>query len=172
MRIIGPPSAALDDVRAVLLQDARVHPRFTAEMLDPLWEEAELYGLDPVGVIAQSYKETAAGVYPGKVRPEFYNTAGIKIRHQTLFPGVTDGDNPLAHAMFPSWFVGARAHAQHLAAYAGLRLEDHEIVDPRFTYVVGRYALENFEELGGGHWAPSPTYGVDLVAVARKLQGA
>lgn len=157
----------------VLAKDAAAHSRFMGEMFDPLWEEALVYGIDPVGVVAQAYKETGGGQFAGKVRPEFYNPAGIKIRHQALFPGITDGDNPLAHAMFPNWAVGAAAHVQHLSAYAGMRLDagPEVIVDPRYTYVVGKYRLENFEELGG-RWAPSLSYGVEIVAIARRLQGA
>jgi hypothetical protein len=130
-----------------------------------------MYGIDPVGVVAQSHKETGGGKFGGKARPEFYNTCGLKIRHQPLFPGVTDGDNPLAHAMFASWQVGAVAHVQHLRAYAGWPVPDTDlVVDPRYVFVIGRYACEDFAELGG-KWAPSASYGTELETVARQLQG-
>jgi len=137
-------------------------------MFDPLWAAALKYGVDPVGVIAQSGKETGWGNFGGNVRPEFYNTAGIKIRWQNLYPGVTDDDKPLAHSMFASWAVGAEAHVQHLRAYAGWPVTDQLIVDPRYVFVT-QHRCENFEELGG-KWAPALSYGPELVAIARSLQ--
>lgn len=171
MRIIGPPSALLQTVLAAISATPNVHPRFRDEMVTPLWDAGLQYGIDPVGMVAQSAKETGWGNFGGNVRPEFYNTAGIKIRHQNLFPGVTSGDNPLAHTMFPNWEVGAEAHAQHLRAYAGWPIRDgRKIVDPRYVFVNENLKLENFEDLGG-KWAPSSQYGIELVAIARVLQG-
>lgn len=168
MRIIGPPSADRETVRSNL-STMSLHARFLGEMFLPLWEAALAYDIDPVGVIAQSYKETGGGVFGGKVKPEFYNTCGLKIRHQPLFPGLTDGDNPLAHQMFPSWSVGAVAHVQHLRAYAGWPVADL-VVDPRYVFVIGKHIVESFAELGG-KWAPSPSYGTELETIARQLQG-
>jgi hypothetical protein len=167
VRIIGPSTADKASV-AGRLAGMGGDKRFVGEMLNPLWSAAERYGIDPAGVVAQSYKETGGGKFGGKVKPEFYNTCGLKIRHQNLYPGVTDGDNPLAHAMFPSWEVGAEAHVQHLRAYAGWPVTDL-IVDPRYVLVIGRHACESFAELGG-KWAPTASYGTELVAIARKLQ--
>lgn len=166
MRIIGPPSATLAIVTAAIQGRAGVAPLFIEDMLPVLWAAGLKYGIDPVGMVAQSAKETNWGNFTGKVQPEFYNTSGIKIRHQALFPGITDGNSPLAHTMFPNWETGAEAHAQHLRAYAGWPVDDL-IVDPRYVYV--RASLENFEELGG-KWAPSPSYGTELVSIARTLQ--
>lgn len=152
------------NVRATL----GVHPRFADEMFPALWDAAVTCGVDPVGLIAQAAKETRWGNYGGKVRPEFHNTCGLK-NGSSLFPGVDDLDNPLAHARFANWEVGALAHAQHLAAYAGARPPFGLIVDPRFELVAGKSRLENFEELSG-KWAPSTTYGPELVKIARALQ--
>lgn len=168
MRILGPPSASVEVVK-LNLHTLNYHPRFEQEMLKPLWEEAVFGGVDPVGVIAQAYKETGGGHYTGKVRPEFYNTCGLKIRHQNLFPGITDGDNPLAHQMFPSWTMGAKAHVQHLCAYAGKPIDTFELVDPRYGYVYGKHWCETFEELGG-KWAPAADYGVLVVKLAQTLR--
>lgn len=165
MRIIGPPSAP----RGTISLPAGTTALFRDSIVPALWEAAVDYGIDPVGVIAQSYKETGGGTFKGKVKPEFCNPCGLKNR-VSLFPGVDDLDNPLAHARFASWAVGAEAHVQHLCAYAGQPLRGELVVDPRYDFVVGRYALENFEDLSG-KWAPSPTYGPDLVVIARKLQG-
>ena len=168
MRIIGPASASRETVLARVNATPNVHARFASEMFPALWSAALFYGVDPVGMVAQSAKETGWGRFTGNVRPEFFNTAGIKIRYQNLFPGVTDGDRPLAHAMFANWSVGAVAHAQHLRAYTGWPVDDL-IVDPRYVYVKPELKLENFEDLGG-RWAPSTQYGVELVAIARSLQ--
>ena len=45
------------------------------------------------------------------------------------------------------------------------------IVDPRATFVVGKYRVETFEELGG-KWAGSATYGQEVVALAEELKAA
>lgn len=168
MRIIGPPSASYglvhDRLYAMALQ-GRVHDRFVSQMLDPLWECAGAYGIDPVGVVAQSFKETGAGKFGGRITEQWYNTCGLKIRHPGIVPAA-DGDAPLAHAMFASWDVGALAHVQHICAYTGQpvsQLQNVPIVDPRYDLVIGS-RLENWSELGG-HWAPSPTYGTEIEAL-------
>jgi Mannosyl-glycoprotein endo-beta-N-acetylglucosaminidase len=170
MRIIGPPSATVETVTAVIAARIGVAPRFITSIVPPLWAAALRYGIDPVGAVAQSAKETGWGNFGGNVKPEFYNTGGIKIRHTALFPGITDGDRPLAHQMFPNWEAGAEAHVQHLRAYTGWPVTDRLIVDPRYTYVSTTLRLENFENLGG-KWAPSLSYGIELVTIASTLQG-
>jgi hypothetical protein len=172
MRIIGPPSATPALVMHNLMKDNPA-PRFVGEIFPPLWDAAQRLFIDPVGVIAQAYKETGGGTFTRKVKPWFYNTGGIQIRHKdevTKLLGTTDPEHPLLHAMFPSWEAGALAHVQHLRGYAGWPVTDM-VVDPRYVYVVNRHQVENFEELGGT-WAPSPTYGTELVAIARRLQSA
>lgn len=170
MRIIGPPSADKAVVASALAAKP-INTRFLGEMFDPLWTAAVAHTIDPVCMIAQAYKETAGGEFTGRVKPEHRNTCGLKVRYQNAYPGITDGDNPLAHAMFASWEVGATAHAQHLRAYAGWALPgDALIVDPRYTYVIGKRRCETFAELGG-LWAPSETYGQEVEFIARQLQG-
>jgi hypothetical protein len=165
MRILGPPTATLAQVT-----ERAPGGLFRSSMLLPLWSAAFDRGVDPVGVIAQAMKETGNGTYTGQVKPQFYNTCGLKVRHLGMFPEA-DGDRPLAHQMFPNWRVGAIAHVQHLLAYAGVAVNHEPIVDPRYDWVFGKYAAVHFEELSG-KWAPSKTYGQELVAIARKLQGA
>ena len=167
MRIIGPPSVDRTTMaQSPVLADS--HLRFGAQIAPALWDECVALGIDPVGAIAQSYKETGGGTFRGKVTPEHYNTGGIKVRHLGYGGPSTLGDEQLAHAAFASWTIGARAHAQHLAAYAGATLLDRDIVDPRYWLVDRSKWIETFEELGG-KWAPSPTYGTELVAIARRL---
>lgn len=165
MNIIGAPSASYDAVASRVPRG-----RFHDEMFDPLWSAAVDRGVDPVGVVAQSMKETGNGSFGGQVKPQFYNTCGLKVRHLGIYPEV-NGDLPLAHQMFPNWRVGAIAHVQHLMAYAGHAVNHEPIVDPRYVWVIGKHSAVHFEELGG-KWAPSSGYGSELVAIARKLRGS
>lgn len=175
MRIIGPPSASLNRVTTALsAMGTSVNPTFITQMVPQLWEAGVSYGIDPVGLIAQSAKETGYGNFRGAVHPEFCNPCGLKVASlavvKTLIP-TTNDDHPLMHAQFPSWRVGALAHAQHVRAYAGWPLQPEEfIVSPRYFLVVTKYALQNWSEFGNGKWAPSPTYGTEVEQIMGKLQ--
>jgi N-acetylmuramoyl-L-alanine amidase len=170
MRIIGPPTADLSTVRANLAR-LGANTLFLDEILPAVWQAALHYAVDPVGAVAQSAKETGFGKFPGKVKPEYHNTCGLKRREELrrLYPGITDGDNPLAHADFPSWEVGAIAHIQHLRRYAGAPVAG-PILDPRYHLVSDRSRCENFADLNG-RWAGSggTTYGTDVEAIAARL---
>lgn len=174
MRIIDHPSEDKAAVFARLREGAvSVHTRFLAEMFEPLWTAAVRYAVDPVGVVAQSVKETGGGYFPRKVQPWFHNTCGLRVRYidnVVSLLGTDDREHPLTHQMFGSWEEGALAQVQHLRAYAGCPVPDDEVVDPRYRYVVGKHTLVDFEELGG-NWAGSATYGVEVVEIARRLQG-
>jgi N-acetylmuramoyl-L-alanine amidase len=166
MRIIGPPSAAWDTVRANLPTEATA--LFRDQMLPALWNAAESLTVDPVGVVAQSGKETGWGKFGGNVRPWFYNPAGIKIRHVGEMDETT-GDRPLAHQIFWSWDVGALAQVHHLRAYAGWPVPGLEM-SPRAVWVVGKHRCENWADLGG-RWAPSASYGAEIETTMRRLAG-
>jgi len=172
-RIIGPASASREAVWAALADPARnVTPLFLEQMFPVLWVVAEDYGIDPVGVVAQSGKETGWGRFAGLVRPAFHNTCALKLAEdqQAMFPGITDGDRPLAHAIFPSWWVGAEAHVQHLRAYAGWPVSS-TIVDPRYELALSRTPdrwVEQFSGLGG-RWAPSTTYGTQIETIMDEI---
>lgn len=149
------------------------HQRFFAEMLPALWDEATAYAVCPVGVVAQSYHETAGGRFTGKVRPEFRNTCGLKLREdQREFHPETFGDMPLAHAQFASWWIGARAHVQHLRAYAGSPVPIDEVVDPRYD-LIGPPYCEHFADLNG-RWAgrAGNTYGDTIERLMGQLMAA
>lgn len=164
MNILSPATATKDTVLGNL--QSSVTELFRITMFPCLWAAAEANGINPVGMIAQSGKETGWGTYTGQVTAQFYNTAGIKVRHQDLFPGITTGDNPLAHQMFANWECGALAHAQHLLAYCG-KDATGLIVDPRYTLVNAPFVTQ-WSELGG-RWAPSPTYGTEIQAMIGML---
>lgn len=179
MRILGGASGTWDAVYGRLLDMPEVTDLFRAEMFNPLWRAADAYHVDPVGVIAQAGKETGWGSFRGAVKPWFRNTCGLKVADvaevKKLIPTILD-DHPLCHAQFGSWAAGAAAHVQHLRAYAGwpVRFDDTDLplLDPRYhllkAYLAPGKGLTHFEELGG-RWAPSPTYGAEIVATARNL---
>lgn len=161
-----------DHIYQAVASKPGVHPRFLNEMFPALWAAAEKYGIDPVGMIAQSGKETSWGNFGGKVRPEFFNTAGNKISpaQQRLFPGITDGDNPLAHAMFASWKVGAEVQAQHLRRYAGMPVQPETLlVAPRYTAVAEANTHCVYWADLGGKWAPSLSYGQEIEQIMVSL---
>lgn len=169
---MAPPSATHETVLANL--SPRAHPRFAAEIFPELWQAALEYDHDPVGMVAQSAKETDWWNYTGRVQPWFYNTAGIKVRHVRIVMamlGTDDQDHPLVHQQFPNWRVGAVAHAQHLRAYVGSPFVGL-VVDPRYT-LVGPPFVTTWTELSG-RWdggGPDSTYGRDIEAIMVRLRG-
>jgi N-acetylmuramoyl-L-alanine amidase len=167
MRIIGPASATLDKVRANLTAMGAT-PLFINDILPQVWVAAERQYLDPVGLVAQSYKETGGGKFGRATTPKHFNTCGLKNYDVT---GQAD-DDPNAHAKFPpGWVVGAMAHAQHVRAYAGWPVSQFEVIlSPRYVWVVGKYKLQNWSEFGGGRWAPSVTYGAEIEVLMARLQ--
>jgi hypothetical protein len=95
---------------------------------------------------------------------EWRNTAGIK----TAAGG---GDNdPHAHQRFETWADGARAQINHLAAYVGL--QPVGTPHPRY-WTVQRLpwagSITTVEELGA-RWAPSGTYGTDIVRMVEEAR--
>ena len=168
---MGPPTADLNGVLKKLVV-LGANDLFVGTIAPEVWRAALRYGIDPVGAVAQSAKETAYGKFGRAVDARWRNTCGLKVRENNLFPGVTDGENPLAHAQFGSWQVGALAHAHHLRAYAGCPIEGEPVLSPRYDFVIGQHRLLNFEDFGGGRWAPAPDYGIRLVEIANKMIGA
>lgn len=142
-------------IASVVAIDARNRDRFVNEMLSPLVVEAMRYGVDPAVILAQSIHETGWGEFGGVVLPHFHNTCGLKT-------GSGGGNyDPDAHQRFPNWQAGARAHAQHLCAYAGRKHDDLELT-PR-AYLVREankyHGVADTVEKLGGRWAPSSSYG-------------
>lgn len=165
MRIIGPPTAEHPTVRANLSR-LGANDLFLNDILPAVWQSALHYAVDPVGAVAQSFKETGGGKFGGRVKPQFYNTCGLKIRNLGFDPLASD-DQPFAHQIFPSWEVGAIAHIQHLRAYANCPVGG-TVVDPRYWLVVGKHRCLHFADLGT-RWAPSAAYGTEIEATAARL---
>ena len=143
---------------------------FVDEIIPALYDAARAarrenggVGPDAALLVAQSAKETGWGRFTGVLTPAFRNTAGIKTRS-----GGGDFD-PEAHERFLTWADGARAHANHLAAYTGQR----PVGMPH-----GRYhtvmtlswagTIRTVEQLGA-RWAPNAAYGVDIVRMLADL---
>jgi hypothetical protein len=168
MRIMGPPSEQWDVLQRLLVKEAAA-PLFIDEIAPAIWEACSRYGIDAVGAIAQSAKETDWGKFTGTVPPSFYNVAGIKIHpaNQKLKPGVTDGDNLLAHDQFGSWWQGALAQAHHLRAYTGWGVPERDVAHARYWAVLGNHHITDFIQLSN-RWAGTG-YGEGIVSIASRL---
>ena len=177
MLILNKPSATQEQCQEWINNVPNAHP--LAEALIPsLWGSAIKNGIDPVVLIAQAMKETGYFNFKGVIRPNFCNTCGLKITK-----GGGDQD-PGAHNRFEYWEDGIQAHADHLALYAGAPNfpkyspdcashpnEQYKVngttTDPRhFTYLYGK--CKTVESLGG-NWAPSLSYGEDIIQMAQQI---
>lgn len=169
--IVAPDSANLETAQK-WATSKRAHDRFVNDILPALYAAAQESreghagrGIDFAVVAAQSAKETGWGRFGGVLDASFHNTAGIKT-------GAGGGDfDPDAHQRFPSWAEGARAHVNHLSAYVCL----HPVGEPHARYDTVRRlswagTITTVEELGA-RWAPSGSYGTDIVAMVRELAG-
>lgn len=177
MRIINEPRATLEQCLVWIDTIKTAHPLAKA-LIPILYESAIKNGIDPTILIAQAMKETGYFQYKGVLRPDFCNTCGLKVTK-----GGGDQD-PGAHMRFEYWEDGIMAHSDHLALYAGAigfpkyspECASHPnekyknngtTKDPRhFTYLYGK--CPNVEDLGG-NWAPSKTYGEDIVRMANQI---
>ncbi|MDL2310550.1 cell wall-binding repeat-containing protein [Peptostreptococcaceae bacterium OttesenSCG-928-C18] len=146
-------------------------------------------GIDPAVVYTQSAKETGYMKFGGVLDISYYNPCGMK---NSAGGGDYDGE---AHKRFKNWNDGIYAQVDHLALYAGQKnfpkfsqeLYDHYIktgstssannllnykkngttTDPRhFSFLLGK--ATTVESLGE-NWAPSATYGEDIVRMMNDL---
>ena len=131
-------------------------------LADIYWTLAPKAGVDPVVAYAQAAKETGYGKFGGVIDETYHNPCGIKTSE--------GGGNydPRAHQRFASWEDGVSAHIDHLALYAGAPgYPKKGTLDPRhFPYLLG--TAKTVEQLGG-KWAPSATYGTDIVRLMHEL---
>ncbi len=120
------------------------------------WQLAPERNIRPEVLYAQSSRETGNGHFGRLVTPEMNNWAGIK---KEGYRGETRED----HESFASDFDGVRAHVNHICAYVG----QDTIGEPhgRYYTVMGldwAGTVKYVEQLGG-KYAPSITYGTELV---------
>lgn len=120
-------------------------------------------GVNPVVTYCQSAKETGYFRFGGVLDITFNNPCGMKTTS-----GGNDKD-PNAHQRFKSWEEGIKAQVDHLALYAGAPgYPKSDTPDPRhFNFIKG--TAKTVEELGG-KWAPSATYGTDIVKMVKEVE--
>lgn len=120
-------------------------------------------GVNPVVTYCQSAKETGYFRFGGVLDITFNNPCGMKTTS-----GGNDKD-PNAHQRFKSWEEGIKAQVDHLALYAGAPgYPKSDTPDPRhFNFIKG--TAKTVEELGG-KWAPSATYGTDIVRMMKEVE--
>lgn len=155
--ILGDPQASVAQAQAWARSQGATR---TFVRLAPLyWQLAPKRGIRPEIAYAQSAKETAFGRFGGVLDASFRNPCGLK--------KAAGGGNydPSAHRRFPSWRAGVTAHLDHLALYAGVPgYPKAKTPDPRhFRFLHGK--ARTVQALGG-KWAPSPTYGREIVRMA------
>ena len=141
-------------------------------------------GIDPAVVYTQSAKETNFMKFTGVLDSTYFNPCGLK---NTAGGGDYEEE---AHKRFKSWDEGILAQVDHLALYAGMQgypkhsyymkdylgdsydpngvfLKNGTTSDPRhFSSIYGK---ANTVELLGGNWAPSLTYGGDILKMMDNL---
>lgn len=134
-------------------------PRWGCDLAETFWEVCWVLGVRADVAYAQAIKETGGFRFGGVIDASFHNTCGLKTR---------DGganDDPDAHARFPDWRTGIRAHAEHLHLYARGPVDPH--VDPRHFPAIAGHATT--VEALSGRWAPSETYHESIVAYVEEM---
>lgn len=121
------------------------------------YEEATREGIRADLAMCQAFKETGFWNYGGDVDPKQNNFCGL---------GATGNKEPGASFATPR--IGARAHLQHLLAYASTRTPRNAIVDPRYM-LIARFKpeifgkLKNWTDLNGVWAVPGKNYGEDII---------
>lgn len=158
--IMGPPTTTVEDMMK-WAESRNADPLFV-ELAQVFYDVSVEVGVDPAVTYTQSAKETNFMHFTGVLDASFKNPCGLKTSG-----GGGDYD-PDAHTRFDSWEQGIRAQVDHLALYAGAEgYPDPNSPDPRhFPSIYG--VAPTVEELGG-RWAPSPTYGTEIVDMMKQL---
>lgn len=160
--IMGKPTTTIDQMQAYVI--ANKANNLAVDLAPLFWEIAVKAGVDPAVIFAQSCKETGFYNFGGVLDASFKNPCGLK----TAMGG--SNDDPNAHQRFATWEQGIIAQADHLALYAGAPgYPKASTPDPRqFASIKG--VAQTVEQLGGpGRWAPSLTYGTDIVRRMKDL---
>ncbi len=133
-------------------------------LADLYWKYAASHGgVNPGVAYVQAAKETGYGKFGGVINESYNNPCGLKTNK-----GGNDSD-PNAHMKFSNWDEGVQAHLDHLALYAGANgYPRQNTYDPRhFASIKG--SASTVVSLGG-KWAPSSTYGTELLGMYRQLE--
>ncbi|NEZ43205.1 N-acetylmuramoyl-L-alanine amidase [Paenibacillus alvei] len=165
--IIGKAKATVEQAKA--WAKANKAPDEFVALADLYWQLAPLRGgIDPAIAYVQFAHETGFLYRDGRsaagIDASYCNPCGLKIT-------AGGGDyQATAHKRFTNWREGITAHLDHLALYAGADgYPKKDTPDPRhFPYLIG--TARTLEELGA-KWAPSSSYGTQLVGKLAKLRG-
>lgn len=152
--IMGKPTTNIAQMQAYAR--AKGAKQTFIDLAPTFYEVGVRLGVDPAVLYAQSGKETAFMHFGGVLDASFKNPCGLK----TTKGGGNYDKN--AHQRFASWEQGIIAQADHLALYAGAPgYPKKDTPDPRhFPSITG--VAPTVEQLGT-NWAPSPSYGTDIV---------
>ncbi|MGL5245025.1 MAG: glucosaminidase domain-containing protein [Sarcina sp.] len=133
------------------------------ELADLYWKYSQEHGqVNPALAYVQAAKETAFGRFGGVLDASYHNPCGLKTKK-----GGSDKE-PSAHKKFKSWDDGVKAHLDHLALYAGAEeYPRKKTLDPRhFESIYGK-AISAVSL--SKNWAPSNTYGEEIMALYNQL---
>jgi N-acetylmuramoyl-L-alanine amidase len=158
--ILGPPHASVQRAQTWARANGAT-PTFV-RLARLYWRLAPERGIRPEVAYAQSAKETGFGHFGGVLDAPFHNPCGLK---RSAGGGNYDRS---AHRRFRTWRQGVTAHLDHLALYAGARgYPKRATPDPRhFSFLRGR--APTVQALGGA-WAPSASYGREVLGFARQI---
>ena len=164
--IFGEPVATQDQM-VNFINKRNKNPKLNCtvkQLVHIYYVEAGREGIRPDIALCQAIKETGTWGYGGDVVPEQNNFCGL---------GTTGGG--VKGAYFDTPQLGARAHIQHLLAYASKRLPRVEVVDPRYDLIkkfrpqiFGK--LTNWTQLNGVWAVPGNHYGEDILQLWMQAQ--
>jgi len=128
---------------------------FNPEIAAQFIRQGEIYGVRGDVAFCQAIHETGWFKYGGDVNANQNNFGGI---------GATGNGNQ--GNVFPTIEIGAKAHIQHLFAYASKDPlpAGEAIVDPRFGFVT-RGVAPNWVDLNGRWAVPGTTYGQAILKI-------
>ena len=177
MDILSKPTATLEQCNQ-WIKGIKTANKLAVQYTPTLYNEAVKRGINPVILIAQAMIETGYFNFTGVLTPNFHNTCGLK----TTKGGGDKVAN--AHMKFKTWEDGIKAHADHLALYAGAKgfpkyspdCTDENVEykkngttnDPRhFSCLYG--CCKTVEGLSG-KWATSKSYAESIKKLVKQIE--
>lgn len=159
--IMGKPVATIEQMKEWARQKGA--NRLFIDLAPVFYETSVKVGVNPLVTYCQSAKETAYMKFGGVLNSNYNNPCGLKIK-----AGGGDKD-PGAHHRFASWSEGIQAQVDHLALYAGAPgYPKKNTSDPRhFSFIRGKATTV---EALSGNWAPSKSYGADIVKMIKEIE--
>lgn len=157
-KIVSEPSASIQQMQDWARNNGAT--QFFINLAPIFYDIAHVKGVNPTGAYAQSAKETGFGRFGGVLDESYKNPCGMKT---TAGGGNYD---PNAHQRFETWEEGITAQIDHLLLYAGRPQQNTP--DPRhFAWLSGKAVT--WEALGG-NWAPSLSYGKEIVGLMSDIE--